>query len=77
MKKKISEVDADGDGLIDFSEFVTMLNRKMNSGEKNAEMKAAFKAFDKDGSGKISKDDLLSLVKSLGVDHTEDEVRWF
>lgn len=75
LKQMISEVDADGNGLIDFAEFVTLMARKMNNTDKDAEIREAFNVFDKDGSGKISKDELRSIMKSLGEDLTDEEVR--
>lgn len=75
LKQMISEVDADGNGLIDFAEFVTLMARKMNNADKDAEIREAFNVFDKDGSGKISSDELRSIMKSLGEDLTDDEVR--
>jgi len=74
LKQMISEVDADGNGLIDFAEFVTLMARKMNNTDKDAEIKEAFNVFDKDGSGKISKDELRSIMKSLGEDLTDEEI---
>lgn len=76
LKQMISEVDADGNGLIDFAEFVTLLARKMNNSDKDAEIREAFNVFDKDGSGKISKDELRSIMKSLGEDLTDEEVSY-
>lgn len=74
LQQMISEVDADGNGLIDFAEFVTLMARKMNNADKDAEIREAFSVFDKDGSGKISSDELRQIMKSLGEDLTEDEV---
>lgn len=75
LKQMIQEVDADGNGLIDFAEFVTLLARKMNNTDKDAEIREAFNVFDKDGSGKISGDELRSIMKSLGEDLTEEEIQ--
>lgn len=75
LQRMILEVDADGNGLIDFAEFVTLMARKMNNTDKDAEIREAFNVFDKDGSGKISSDELRQIMKSLGEDLTEEEVR--
>lgn len=77
LQQMISEVDADGNGLIDFAEFVTLMARKMNNADKDAEIREAFSVFDKDGSGKISSDELRQIMKSLGEELTDDEVRFF
>lgn len=76
LRQMISEVDADGNGLIDFAEFVTLMARKMNNADKDAEIKEAFNVFDKDGSGKISSEELRCIMKSLGEDLTDEEVRF-
>lgn len=41
---------------------------------KIAEFKEAFTLFDKDGSGEISADELLQVMKSLGQNPTRQEV---
>lgn len=74
LQQMISEVDADGNGLIDFAEFVTLMARKMNNTDKDAEIREAFNVFDKDGSGKISSEELRHIMKSLGEDLTEEEI---
>merc|ERR1711892_257651 len=40
----------------------------------NAELKEAFDAFDKDGSGAISAEELLGVMRAMGQNPTEDEV---
>lgn len=77
LQQMISEVDADGNGLIDFAEFVTLMARKMNNTDKDAEIREAFSVFDKDGSGKISSDELREIMKSLGEDLTQEEVCYY
>jgi len=64
--------DADGSGEIDYSEFVvaTINKRKLLSEEK---LTAAFKLFDKDGSGSISAEEVKEV---LGVGKNIDEKIW-
>merc|ERR1712168_456724 len=40
----------------------------------NAELKEAFDEFDKDGSGAISSQELLGIMRAMGQNPTEDEV---
>ena len=41
----VDEIDADGNGEIDFDEFVTVMSRKVNTSYTPAQVKAAFKVF--------------------------------
>lgn len=47
LQDMIEEVDADGNGNIDFPEFLTMMARKMKSTDTEEEIKEAFRVFDK------------------------------
>jgi calmodulin len=58
LQDMINEVDADGNGTIDFPEFLTMMARKMKDTESEDEIREAFKVFDKDGNGFISAEEL-------------------
>ena len=53
LQDMINEVDADGNGTIDFPEFLTMMARKMKDTDSEEEILEAFKVFDKDGNGFI------------------------
>lgn len=62
----LNEVDADGDGTIDFFEFLTMMARKVKDVDAEAELKEAFDVFDKNGDGFISSEELALVLKNLG-----------
>ncbi|KAI3445991.1 hypothetical protein Pfo_002656 [Paulownia fortunei] len=63
--QKIFEVaDLDGDGFIDFSEFVEV--HKKGGGVKTVDLHRAFQAFDKDKDGKISVREVYELLQKLG-----------
>ena len=63
----INEVDADGNGVVDFPEFLTMMARSRLGGDSEEEIKEAFKVFDKDGDGYISAAELKHVMINLGV----------
>jgi uncharacterized tellurite resistance protein B-like protein len=67
LQDMINEVDADGNGTIDFPEFLTMMARKMRDTDSEEEIKEAFKVFDKDGNGYISAAELRHVMTNLGV----------
>lgn len=66
LQDMVNEVDADGNGTIDFSEFLAMMAKKLHDGDSEEEIKQAFNVFDKDGSGKISVTELKQVMNSLG-----------
>ncbi|CAC5377257.1 CALM [Mytilus coruscus] len=71
----INEVDADGNGTIDFPEFLTMMAKKMQgSGDDQEELREAFRVFDKDGNGFISAAELRHVMTNLGEKLTDGEV---
>lgn len=57
----IKHVDLDGNGVIDYTEFVmaTMNEKNMISNEK---LQQAFRMFDKDNSGTISPDEIREVL---------------
>jgi calmodulin len=74
LRDMIAEVDADGNGTIDFPEFLTMMARKMKDTESEDEIREAFKVFDKDGNGFISAAELRHVMTNLGEKLTDEEV---
>lgn len=81
LQDMVNEVDADGNGIIDFPEFLTMMARKMKDTDSEEEIKEAFKVFDKDGNGFISAAELrhvwvLRLATWRNWD-TNDSIIWF
>jgi len=70
----INEVDHNGNGTIDFDEFVDMMGRKMRETDTAEEIRQAFRVFDKDGNGFISAAELRHVMTNLGERLTDEEV---
>jgi len=70
----INEVDADGNGTIDFKEFLEMMTKHMKEADCDQELREAFKVFDKDGNGRISQQELKLVMKNLGENLTDEEI---
>jgi calmodulin len=70
----LTQIDSDGNGTIDFPEFLTMMARKMKDTDSEEEILEAFKVFDKDGNGFISAAELRHIMTNLGEKLTDEEV---
>ncbi|XP_066911194.1 calmodulin-like isoform X3 [Clytia hemisphaerica] len=68
----INEVDTDGNGVIDFIEFLEMM-AKMST-DVDETIKEAFYIFDSDGSGAISSEEFRKVMMTLGAQMTDEEV---
>ena len=61
--KMVNAMDTDGDGKIDYTEFITAAyNRELLLSQQNLQI--AFKMFDQDGNGQLSMDELKSVFAS-------------
>ncbi|CAF1574739.1 unnamed protein product, partial [Adineta ricciae] len=74
LQNMIDEVAADGNGTIDFPEFLTMMVRKMKDTDSEEEIREAFNVFDKNGNGIISIDEFRHVMTNLGEKLTDEEL---
>lgn len=75
IEKMIKEVDVDGNGEIDFSEFVQMMKTQMKNRDTNKELMEAFQVFDCNRNGRISPTELKVTMKNLGQELTDDQLK--
>merc|ERR1711976_403676 len=74
LQDMINEVDADGNGTIDFPEFLSLMARKIKDTDTEEELREAFKVFDRDGNQLISAAELRQVMTTLGEKLTDEEV---
>merc|ERR1711881_758766 len=54
LKKMVSDVDNDGNGTIEFAEFLSMMTGKMGEKDSREDIEKVFKLFDNDSTNKIT-----------------------
>ena len=69
----ISEVDNDGNGALDFHEFLALMCRKLRDTDVEKELSETFNLIDGNGNGKISLGELHRFMKEHQL--SEGEVR--
>ncbi len=74
LDEMIGEVDLDGNGTIDFKEFLGLMVRKMKNTDSEEELLEAFKVFDRDGNGMITSHELRHVMTNLGQVLTPEEI---
>lgn len=70
----ISEIDQDGNGDIDFEEFVAVMSRKVNATYTCDQVKIAFKVFEGNcPPGYVRREALVKALTTYGIDKLNEE----
>ncbi|KAL7112974.1 hypothetical protein ACP275_04G034800 [Erythranthe tilingii] len=73
IQEMVNEADSDGDGTVDFQEFLIVMSSKIKENVVE-EIKDAFKVFDRDQDGFISAiEQLRNVMINMGERLTEEE----
>ena len=75
VKDMIKEVDTDGNGEIDFQEFLDLMARKIDGRSFEDELKEVFMTLDDDGSGYITDDEIKMIMHALGEKVTDQDIQ--
>merc|ERR1712036_167949 len=65
LKKMVSDIDGDGNGTIEFVEFLQMMTGKMGEKDSREDIEKVFKLFDDDNTNKISFRNLARVDEEL------------
>merc|ERR1712057_28980 len=75
LKKMVSDVDNDGNGTIEFGEFLEMMTGKMGEKDTREDIEKVFKLFDNDSTNKISFRNLARVAEELGENIDDEELQ--
>ncbi|XP_049396496.1 probable calcium-binding protein CML31 [Solanum stenotomum] len=67
--------DSDNDGLLDFGDFMRLVEDGGTEEEKERELKEAFRMYEMEGCGCITPESLMRMLRRLGEKRTADECR--
>jgi Ca2+-binding EF-hand superfamily protein len=70
---KLKEMDEDGNGTIDFHEFLLYMLEKINKQNLCSDIIEIFKIFDREDSGFLTKTEIKIITRGLIDDHTIDK----
>ncbi|KAG1413180.1 hypothetical protein G6F58_007637 [Rhizopus delemar] len=73
LQDMVNDVDADGNGTIDFNEFLGLVKNLKTDNDAD-DLQEAFKVFDADGNGVIDREELHKVMSSLNETLTEEEL---
>lgn len=62
----------DGNGTIDFTEFVIMMQRYVKTTDSEEDLRLAFRVFDKDPNGNVTVAELRQVISSLNELNSEE-----
>merc|ERR1712032_174129 len=75
LKKMVSDIDGDGNGTIEFLEFLAMMTGKMGEKDTREDIEKVFKLFDDDNTNKISFRNLARVAEELGESIDDEELQ--
>ena len=71
----ISDLDADGNGTIDFEEWLTLMTRRVSDKDSKANINKVFALYDDERTGFISVKNLRRIAQELAENISEEELQ--
>merc|ERR1712242_498315 len=76
LQENINEVDTDGNGVINFTEFLELMERKTREADEEKQLFEAFNVFDSDGDGFISPEDIFHVMGQEVGENQDGDLDW-
>ena len=70
----ISDLDSDGNGTIDFGEWLSLMTKKTSDKDTRVNINKIFAMFDDERTGFISAKNLRRMTQELGEDMSNEEI---
>jgi Ca2+-binding EF-hand superfamily protein len=70
----ISDLDSDGNGTIDFAEWLTLMTKRVNDRDSRVNINKIFALFDDERTGFISAKNLRRIAQELGESISNEEI---
>ncbi|XP_068671767.1 calmodulin-like isoform X1 [Montipora capricornis] len=74
LQDMVNEVDYDGNGVVDFGEFVNMMINQNNNTLDQEELLEAFRTFDGDDKGYIFSNEIRYVMRHMGETIPEQDI---
>ncbi|KXZ48588.1 hypothetical protein GPECTOR_26g491 [Gonium pectorale] len=74
IKAIVKDIDPDNRGVVDYKEFEKIMTRDIREYDNEADLKGAWKVFDKSGQGSISISELKHVLTSVGEKLSPEEI---
>ena len=71
----ISDLDADGNGTIDFDEWLTLMTKKVNDKDSRANIAKVFALYDEERTGFVALKNLRKVANDLGESVEDSELQ--
>ena len=75
LKKMIAEADADGNGEVDFEEFLTLMKKQIKNMDPEDELRELFQIYDINSDGLISAMEVQTVMSKQGERINNEELK--